>query len=78
MAALVSGHRIAVEYHVPVLCWVDIEEGTIDQVVQHGGMITPTGTLINADGEAFEDAGAFEVATQIADSVDWPSWDSAD
>ena len=72
------GRQIAVEYHVPVLCWVDVEEGTITSVVEHTELIAETGTLIDENGEALSDKnyeGAFEVCTQIANSEDWPAWD---
>ena len=68
--------KIAVEYTVPVLCWVDVDEGTILSVVQHGELIEPTGRLVKEDGEYYEDASAIVVATDIADSVDWPAWES--
>lgn len=71
------GRRIAVEYHVPVLCWVDIEEGTISQVVLHADHIQPTGDLIDEDGAVMlVTKGEYEVATQITDSEDWPVWDT--
>lgn len=68
------GRIIAVEYHVPVLCWVDIEEGTISSVAQFGDLIEPTGKVFDEDANEITDKGAFEVATQIADSEDWPVW----
>jgi hypothetical protein len=66
---------IAVEYMVPVLCWVDIESGTITQVTEHVEAIERTGRLVDENAEYFEDAGAIEVATQIADDNDWPAWE---
>lgn len=69
------GMRVAVEYKVPVLCWVDIEEGEIISVTEHTELLEPTGTLIDADGnEMADNPGAFEVAQQIADSTEWPAW----
>jgi hypothetical protein len=69
------GRIIAVEYNVPVLCWVDIEEGTISQVTEHVEAIEPTGRLVDENAEYFEDASSIEVATQIANDNDWPAWD---
>lgn len=69
------GRMIAVEFHMPVLVWVDIEEGEITQVVEHAELIDTTGRLIDENGESFEDKGAMEVATQIAESADWPVWE---
>lgn len=71
------GRQIAVEYHVPVLCWVDIEEGEVVRVAMMNELTTPTGDLIDENGEVMErDEGAFEVATQIAENKDWPAWES--
>lgn len=72
------GMIVAVEYTVPVLCWIDVEEGTITQVTQHGNLIEPTGRIFNDDGEditATTGKGVMEVCTQIADSADWPAWE---
>jgi len=69
------GRQIAVEYNVPVLCWVDIEEGTIVKVTEHVEAIEPTGQLVDEDANYFDDAASLEVARQIADDNDWPAWD---
>jgi hypothetical protein len=67
--------KFAVEYYVPVLCWVDVEEGTITGVTEIIESIEPTGRLVTEDGEYFEDPAAVVVATEIADSADWPAWE---
>lgn len=70
------GRQIAVEYLVPVLCWVDIEEGEIVRVVEHGELITSTGNLVDEDGNEFGNPAEVTVATQIAEENDWPAWES--
>jgi hypothetical protein len=67
--------KVAIEYMVPVLCWVDIDESTIERVTMHAELIHFTGTLINEDGSSFDDAPSLEVAMQVADSTDWPVWE---
>jgi hypothetical protein len=71
-------HIVAVEYMVPVLCWIDVEEGTITQVTEHGDLIQQTGRVFNEDAEDITKTtgkNILEVLTQIADSQDWPTWE---
>lgn len=68
------GRIIEVEYHVPVICEVDIEDGTVIRVVEDVERIEQTGRISAVD-EGYIDADETVRAFKIAQDTDWPAWD---
>ncbi len=67
---------IAVEYTVQVYCYVDLDEGVIDKIVEDVEGIVPTGEVTDADGTYTDSESAdADAAIAIATSQDWPSWE---
>jgi hypothetical protein len=66
---------IAVEYTVQVYCYVDLDEGVIDKIVEDVENVSPTGEVTDADGSYTDSSTAdAQAAIAIADEQDWPSW----
>ena len=67
---------IAVEYTVQVYCYVDLDEGVIDKVVEDVENVVPTGEVTDADGSYTDSESAdAQAAIEIATAQDWPSWE---